>query len=217
MTQLPTNRTSANTVAEHVDDHNILAAEHNDLDGHAAATTTVHGITNTAGLETTTGSAAKVAAHEADTTAVHGITDTSTLVLTSDSRLSDTRTPTDGSVTNAKVAANAAIAKTKLASLDIVNADVNAAAAIAKSKLAALAIVDADVDAAAAVAESKLALASDAAAGTASRRTLGTGAAQAAAGDHAHSGSYVVGTVTLTVASSAPGSPTTNDLWVDTT
>jgi hypothetical protein len=45
------------------------------------------------------------------------------------------------------------------------------------------ALVNADVDAAAAIAESKLALASDAAAGTASRRTLGTGALQAAAGN----------------------------------
>lgn len=44
-------------------------------------------------------------------------------------------------------------------------------------------IVNADVDAAAAIAESKLNLASDAAAGTASRRTLGTGATQACAGN----------------------------------
>jgi hypothetical protein len=62
-------------------------------------------------------------------------------VNTSDARLSDNRTPTDASVTNAKVASNAAIA------------------------------------------ESKLDLASDAAAGVASRRTLGTGATQAAAGN----------------------------------
>jgi hypothetical protein len=47
-------------------------------------------------------------------------------------------------------------------------------------------IVNANVDAAAAIAESKLDLASDAAAGTASRRTLGTGATQAAAGNHTH-------------------------------
>lgn len=86
-----------------------------------------------------------------------------------DSRLSDTRTPTAGSVVDASVSASAAIAKSKLAALDIVNADVNAAAAIA---------------------ETKLSLASDAAAGTASRRTLGTSSTQAAAGDHAHSGTY---------------------------
>lgn len=46
---------------------------------------------------------AAAAAHEADTTNVHGIADTSTLVLTSDSRLTDQRTPTDASVTAAKV------------------------------------------------------------------------------------------------------------------
>lgn len=45
------------------------------------------------------------------------------------------------------------------------------------------AIVDADVNSGAAIAESKLSLASDAAAGTASRRTLGSGAQQAAAGN----------------------------------
>lgn len=58
-----------------------------------------------------------------------------------DQRLTNTRTPTDGTVTDAKVAVAAAIA------------------------------------------ESKLALASDAIPGTASRRTLGTGAQQAAAGN----------------------------------
>lgn len=47
-------------------------------------------------------------------------------------------------------------------------------------------IVNAEIDNAAAIAESKLNLASDAAAGTASRRTLGTGATQAAAGNHGH-------------------------------
>jgi hypothetical protein len=63
-----------------------------------------------------------------------------------DERLADARTPIDGSVTNAKVASDAAIA------------------------------------------ESKLNLASDASANVASRRTLGTGAQQAAAGNHTHTG-----------------------------
>lgn len=40
-----------------------------------------------------------------------------------------------GLVANANIASSAAIAKTKLASLDIVNADINASAAIASSKL----------------------------------------------------------------------------------
>lgn len=62
-------------------------------------------------------------------------------ILGNDARLTDTRSPTAGTVTDASVSSGAAIA------------------------------------------ESKLALASDAAAGTASRRTLGTGATQAAAGN----------------------------------
>jgi hypothetical protein len=62
----------------------------------------------------------------------------------------------DGVITNAKINASAAIAKTKLASLDIVNADVNASAAIAQSKLS-LDITNSSVNASAAIAQSKLA------------------------------------------------------------
>lgn len=69
------------------------------------------------------------------------------VVLGDDPRLSDARAVADGSVTNAKVSATAAIA------------------------------------------ESKLALASDGAAAVATRRTLGTGAQQAAAGNDARFGS----------------------------
>lgn len=43
-------------------------------------------------------------AHIADSTGVHGISDTANLVYTSDARLSDQRTPTDGSVVTAKIA-----------------------------------------------------------------------------------------------------------------
>ena len=43
---------------------------------------------------------------------------------------------TDGTLTNTQINASAAIAKTKLAALDIVNADVNASAAIAATKVA---------------------------------------------------------------------------------
>jgi len=69
-------------------------------------------------------------------------------------------------------------------------------------------IVDADVNAAAAIAESKLSLASDAASGTASRRTLGTGATQAAPGNHTHSGTYQL---LVPVVTSLPGSPADGD------
>jgi hypothetical protein len=61
---------------------------------HSADTTSVHGIADTSALETTTGAQSKVDTHSADTTAVHGIANTANLVLTSDSRLTDARTPT---------------------------------------------------------------------------------------------------------------------------
>lgn len=92
-------------------------------------------------------------------------------VGTSDSRLSDTRTPTDNTVSTAKLV-DGAVTSAKIADGTIVNADVNAAAAIALSKLATGAlpsgitvastnlvdgtIVDADVNAAAAIAQSKI-------------------------------------------------------------
>jgi hypothetical protein len=56
--------------------------------------------------------AGALTAHEADTTAVHGIADTAALVLTGDARLGDERTPTNGSVTTAKIVdANVTLAK----------------------------------------------------------------------------------------------------------
>lgn len=150
------------------------------LTAHIADTTDVHGIADTTVLatdaEVTTAANAALAAanaalalHAADTTAIHGIADTANLVLTSDARLSDTRTPSDNSVTSAKIVdgaivntdinAAAAIAYSKLALAgSIVNADIAAGAAIAKTKLAALAIVNADVAAAAGITYSKLSL-----------------------------------------------------------
>jgi hypothetical protein len=73
----------------------------------------------------------------------------------------------------------------------IVNADIAANAAIVKTKLAPLAINDSDVDPAAAIQETKLSLASDAAPGVASRRTLGAGPQQAAAGNDPRFGGMV--------------------------
>jgi Concanavalin A-like lectin/glucanases superfamily len=87
-----------------------------------------------------------------------------------------------GAIVDADIAAGAAISKAKLAALGIVDADVAVGAAINQSKLA-LDIVDANVDPAAAIQESKLALATDAAPGVGSRRTLGTGSQQALPGN----------------------------------
>lgn len=69
-------------------------------------------------------------------------------------------------------------------------------------------VTDAKVASAAAIAESKLALATDAVAATASRRTLGTGSQQAAAGNHAHAAYAPLASPTFTGTVTLPGDPT---------
>jgi PKD repeat protein len=111
-----------------------------------------------------------------------------------------------GVIVNADVNAAAALARSKLDfGTGLVNSDIATAAAIAKTKLAALAIVDTDVAAGAAIAEAKLSLASDAVAGTASRRTLGSGATQAAAGNDPR---FPI------LATTPPGSPVDGQEWL---
>jgi len=65
------------------------------------------GVVTLSDLYDASGAAAAVASdlsdHEAATTTVHGISDTANLVYTADARLSDQRTPLDGSVTTAKI------------------------------------------------------------------------------------------------------------------
>lgn len=132
--------------------------------------------------------------HAADSTNVHGITDTADLVLTLDARLSDERTPLDlsvtegkiatGAITSAKIAdgtivaddiADGAITSAKILTGTIVDEDINASAAIAATKVSGTAvtqadtgtvtstmiadgtILDADVNASAAIAQSKIA------------------------------------------------------------
>jgi len=59
-------------------------------------------------------SATDLSTHTSASTSVHGISDTANLVYTSDSRLSDARTPTDGSVSTAKII-DGAVTNAKLA------------------------------------------------------------------------------------------------------
>jgi hypothetical protein len=128
-----------------------------------SATTTEISARNTAIASEATSRDAAISTHSGKTTSVHGITDTANLVYTSDSRLSDTRTPIDSSVTSAKIAANAvttsaitdlnittakiadsAVTSAKIADGAIVNADINATAAIAATKIAGTAVTQAD-------------------------------------------------------------------------
>jgi hypothetical protein len=151
---------------------NIIA----NLDTHANAATNVHGIADVANLaikanvtaeiedaiETlgnavTTQIANAIGDHNNVTTNAHGISNTLALVFTSDSRLSDERVPTDGSVaegkiasgavTNAKIGADAvdgtkiaddSIAAEHIADEAITNAHISNTAAIAQSKVSGL-------------------------------------------------------------------------------
>ena len=112
----------------------------NAISDHNLDTLNVHGISNTATLVTLT----ELENHVSGTSNVHGILNTLALVLTSDSRLSDTRTPSDNSVTNAKMAdnaidtaeiANAAVTNAKLANNAVDTAQI-ANSAVTNAKLA---------------------------------------------------------------------------------
>lgn len=214
MTQVPTNRTAASSIAEHTSDHNVFAAQHNGLDGH-----TVDAAAHAAAI------AAAIAALVAAAPATLDTLNELAAALGNDANYAATITTALGG----KSATGHGHAESDVTSLVSDLAAKLATAAHTKAAHDALALSHdslADVSADDHHAQAHHAahepsgadpMAVDAAAATGSLRTIGSGAAQAAAGNHAHSGSYVVGSVTLTVASSAPGSPTTNDLWVDTT
>ena len=117
---------------------------------HGSYTTNVHGIADTSELALSS----EIEDHRTDTTNVHGITNTADIVLTGDARLSDTRTPTDNTVTTAKIVdsnvtadklagdsvttakiLDGAVTSAKIENGTIVNADINASAAIAMTKI----------------------------------------------------------------------------------
>lgn len=89
----------------------------NDAVSQATATAAADAQTKATAALTAAGVAtsAAISDHNADQTNVHGITDTANLVYTNDSRLSDTRTPSDASVTDAKI--NGTLSQNKITNL----------------------------------------------------------------------------------------------------
>jgi Major tropism determinant N-terminal domain len=142
---------------------------------HGSDTTNVHGIGDTANLATQAYADGAVSTHNSDTTDVHGIADTSVLVVTSDSRLSDDRTPSDNTVSTIKIVDSAVtadkIASDAVTTIKIVNSAVTADkiagdavttakiedGAVTSAKIADGTIVNADINASAAIAQSKIA------------------------------------------------------------
>jgi len=122
---------------------------------HNSDTTNVHGIADTTALTTTTDVNTLISTHNSDTTNVHGIADTADIVLTNDARLSDTRTPTDNTVTTEKIA-NSAVTADKIAG-DAVTESKLADGAVTSGKIADGTIVNSDINASAAIAQSKIA------------------------------------------------------------
>ena len=139
-----------------IDDVGELATKTyaNDAVSDHNSATNVHGIADTTALALT----ADIEAHRLDTTSVHGIADTADLVLTNDSRLSDTRTPTDNTVTTAKIV-NSNVTADKLAGDSVTTAKI-LDGAVTSAKIADGTIVNADINASAAIDWTKLAVSS---------------------------------------------------------
>jgi hypothetical protein len=139
----------------------------NALSTHSSDTTDVHGIVDTSELATKAYADA-AATHNAVTTDVHGISNTANLVVTSDARLSDTRTPTDNTVTTAKIVdsnvtadklAGDAVTTAKILDGAVTEAKL-ASNSVTSGKIADGTIVNADISATAAIDWTKLAVSS---------------------------------------------------------
>ena len=140
-------------VGDEIDTHALATNVHGIADAisnHNNGNLNVHGIADTSALALST----DIEAHRLDTTSVHGIADTADLVLTGDARLSDTRTPTDDSVSTAKIV-NSAVTADKLAGDSVTTAKIEDGA-VTSAKIANGTIVDADISASAAIAQSKI-------------------------------------------------------------
>jgi hypothetical protein len=120
----------ADTATQPGDNVSTLTNDANYIDAAGAPVQSVDGFTGVVDLATeydALGSASAVQSnltdHENATTSVHGIADTSQLIVEGDARLTDERTPLDGSVTDVKVASNANILPTKINGTAVVDND----------------------------------------------------------------------------------------------
>lgn len=121
----PISAHSVNATVEHV----FTATDADEANAHVNASTNVHGIANTANLVTLTGTQSLT-----NKTITGGTVNPTTLqqggvsaVLTTDSRLSDTRTPTDNTVSTAKIQ-DSAVTAAKIATDAVTSAKILAGA-----------------------------------------------------------------------------------------
>jgi hypothetical protein len=129
------------------------------------------------------------------------------VVLGSDTRLTDARTPTDGSVSTAKLA-DSAVTSAKIADGTIVNADISASAAISTSKISGLTTVATDTifDAAGDLAVGSGADASAKLAKGSRTQALVVGASTLEwDANHYNGGNFVTATVSSAIAETVPG------------
>jgi Major tropism determinant N-terminal domain len=140
-------------VGDEIDTHALATNVHGIADAisdHNSANLNVHGIADTSALALSS----EIEDHRLDTTSVHGIADTADLVLTGDARLSDTRTPTDNTVSTDKIV-NSAVTADKLAGDSVTTAKIEDGA-VTSAKIADGTIVNADINASAAIEMTKI-------------------------------------------------------------
>lgn len=120
----------ADTATQPGDNVSTLTNDANYIDSAGAPVQSVDGFTGAVDLSgeydelgSASGVQSNLTAHTSATTNVHGIANTADLIIEGDSRLSDQRVPTDGSVTDAKVSAVADIAPSKIAGTAVVDND----------------------------------------------------------------------------------------------
>lgn len=119
----------ADTATQPGDNVSTLTNDANYIDSAGAPVQSVDGFTGTVDLSgeydalgSASGVQSNLTAHTSATTNVHGIADTSDLIVEGDARLTNERTPLDGSVTSAKIAV-AGLAPSDIAGTAVIDND----------------------------------------------------------------------------------------------